>query len=187
MTVCLIYEGDKILDTEQFGTKKKRRKFSDGLDAAQVSNNNGVNRVLILALSTDSDENYDKLKNIFSHIELEPGTFSLCGDLKVLNISLNLMTHSARHPCPSCHWVKGDVSTESQLRTFEGIRSYYLKWFEETGGDETKLKDYFNCRGVPLPIFPETGLVCDHLPIPELHVMMGCVNKLVEELIKVSF
>ena len=101
--VSLIYDGDKILKPGDYVSKKKRRKLTDGLEEAEVSNNNGVNRVLILALSTDSDENYEKLQNIMSHLDLEPGKFSFCGDLKVINIALNLMTHSARHPCPWCH------------------------------------------------------------------------------------
>ena len=185
--VSLIYDGDKILKPGDYVSKKKRRKLTDGLEEAEVSNNNGVNRVLILALSTDSDENYEKLQNIMSHLDLEPGKFSFCGDLKVINIALNLMTHSARHPCPWCHWIKGVAATNFQLRTFEDIRSHYLKWFEETDGDETKLKNYFNCKGVPLTIFPGFGLVIDYIPLPELHLMLGLVNKLVDELIKVGF
>ena len=183
--VSLLYDSDDILNPEGHGVKKKRRKLSDGLEAGAVSNNNGVNRVLILALSTDSDENHYKLQNIMSHLALEPGKFSFCGDLKVLNIALNLMTHSARHPCPWCHWIKGYAATDFQLRTFEEIRYWYLKWSEETGSDESKLKSYYNCKGVPLSIFPDFGCVLDFIPLPELHLMLGLVNKLVDELIKV--
>ena len=38
---------------------------------------------------------------------------------------------------------------------------------------------------MPLEIFPLTGLTMDHVPLSELHIMMGVTNKLVDELIKV--
>ena len=180
-----LYESDAIFDLDSSEPTRKRRKYSEGLDVAKLCNNNGVNRVQLLALSTDSDENYEKLKFMFGKLELKPGSFLLCADLKVINISLNLMSHSARHPCPYCHWVKGSKSADAVLRTFEGITQNFETWLRETGGDRDKLKNYFNCQGPPLPIFPTSGLVCDYIPLSELHIMMGVTNKLVDELIKV--
>ena len=71
-------------------------------------------------------------------------------------------------------------------RTFEGIRLNFETWVRETGGDRDKLKEYFNCQGPPLPIFPSVGLVSDFIPLSELHIMMGVTNKLVDCLIKVN-
>ena len=120
-------------------------------------------------------------------LNLEPGSFLLCADLKVINIALNLMSHSSRHPCPYYNWVKGSSATEpDEARTFEGIRLNFETWVRETGGDRDKLKEYFNCQGPPLPIFPSVGLVSDFIPLSELHIMMGVTNKLVDCLIKVN-
>ena len=120
-------------------------------------------------------------------LNLEPGSFLLCADLKVINIALNLMSHSSRHPCPYCNWVKGSIATEpDEARTFEGIRLNFETWVRETGGDRDKLKEYFNCQGPSLPIFPSVGLVSDFIPLSELHIMMGVTNKLVDCLIKVN-
>ena len=83
------------------------------------------------------------------------------------------MTHSARHPCPWCHWVKGENTYEADLRTFEGIIANYQNWLRDTDGDKVKLKEYFNCQGVPLPIFPPNGQVLDFIPLPELHKQAG--------------
>ena len=55
-----LYESDSIFDMEDSETSRKRRKFSDGLDVTKLSNNNGVNRVQLLSLSTDTEENYVK-------------------------------------------------------------------------------------------------------------------------------
>ena len=182
-----LYESDSIFDKEDSETNRKRRKFSDGLDVTKLSNNNGVNRVQLLSLSTDTEENYMKLKFMLDKLNLEPGSFLLCADLKVINISLNLMSHSSRHPCPYCNWVKGTSTTEpDEARTFEGIRLNFETWERETGGDREKLKEYFNCQGPPLPIFPSVGLVSDFIPLSELHIMMGVTNKLVDCLIKVN-
>ena len=50
-----------------------------------------------------------------------------------------------------------------------------------------KLKEYYNCQGPPLPIFPLTGLIFGFhsYPLPQLHIMMGATNKLLDDLIKV--
>jgi hypothetical protein len=171
-----LYDSDKIFDSDNSEPATKRRKYSDGLNVEKLSNNNGVNRVQLLSLSTDSDENYEKLKFMLEKVDLQPGTFLLCADLKMINISLGLMTHSARHPCPYCEWVKGSRATDSDLRTFESIAEHHTAWFSETGGEREKLNEYFNCQGVPLSIFPHTGLVLDFVPLSELYVMMGCTN-----------
>ena len=139
-----LYNSDNIFETSE--PASKRRKYSDGLNIEKLSNNNGVNRVQILSISTDSDENYEKLKFMLGKLKLEPGSFLLCADLKVINISLGLQSHSARHPCPYCLWVKGSPATDDSLRTFEGIRDHYGAWLEDTGGDRGKLKKYFNCQ-----------------------------------------
>ena len=180
-----LFESDSIFETSE--PASKRRKFSEGLNVEKLSNNNGVNRVQILSLSTDSEENYEKLKFMLGKLNLEPGSFLLCADLKVINISLGLQTHSARHPCPYCHWTKGKLSTDDVLRTFEGIKAQYDSWMQGTGGDRAKLKNFFNCQDVPLSIFPLAGMVLDHVPLSELHIMMGVTNKLVDELIKVKY
>ena len=146
-----------------------------------------MNRVLILSLSSDSKENYEKLRDIWSKLSLKPGSFSPCCDLKVINIVLGLMTHSAKHPCPWCHWVKGDRDGDCvlELRTFEGIRAWHEKSVAETNRDSPSCKLYFNCQDVPLSMFPEEGLVLDFVPLPELHLLLGIVNKLTDELLKV--
>ena len=71
------------------------------------------------------------------------------------------------------------------MRTFEGITENCRKWLRETQGDRVKLKEYYNCQGPPLPIFPLSGLVLDFIPLPQLHIMMGATNKLLDDLIKV--
>ena len=93
--VTYLYDSDKIFDTDTSEPASKRRKYSDGPNMEKLSNNNGVNRVQLLSLSTDSDENCDKLKFMLEKLDLQPGSFLLCADLKVINIFLGLMTHSA--------------------------------------------------------------------------------------------
>ena len=124
---------------------------------------------------------------MWSKVNLAPGSFSPCCDLKVVNIALGLMSHSSLHPCPWCHWVKGsrDLDKQWELRTFEGIRHWQERWVQETGCDPKQCKKYFNCKELPLPIFPDVGLVSDYVPLPELHLHLGIVNKLTDELLEV--
>ena len=125
---------------------------------------------------------------MWSKINLAPGSFSPCCDLKVINIALGLMTHSSLHPCPWCHWSKGsrDMDMAWELRTFQGIRQWYERWSQETGCEPKHCKKYFNCQEVPLSMFPDNGFVSDFVPLPELHLLLGIVNKLTDELLKVN-
>ena len=161
--------------------KAKRRCYEDGLKSSSFANNNGVNGV---SLSSDSKEDYEKLNSIWSKIMLAPGSFSLCSDLKVTNISLGRMTHSARYPCPWCHWIKTsrDIGRDWELRTFEGIKHWYEQWAGETNCDSKRCKEYFNCQQSPMPMFPISGVVLDFVPLPELHLLLRIVNKLTAEL-----
>ena len=45
-------------------------------------------------------------------------------------------------------------------------------------------KDFENCINFPLFNLPDDTLIMDIIPLPELHLMLGCVNNILEELNK---
>jgi hypothetical protein len=69
------------------------------------------------------------------------------------------------------------------MRSFEGIRSERRKWIDETGGDESKLMHYMNCRADPMPFFPAEGNIIDHIPPSELHIHLGLVNQAYDKMV----
>jgi hypothetical protein len=92
------------------------------------------------------------------------------------------MPHASRYPCPYCHWVKGAIAPSSEMRTFEGIIQHNQEW-KEAGGQPARLKFHFNCRNEPLAFFPREGLVINYVPLSELHLLLGLVNKMFSELL----
>ena len=111
-------------------------------------------------------------------------TFVLCADLKVINCALGLMSHSSRYACAYRHWKNGSESTDCELRTFQGIRKLNEDW-QNSGSEQTKLKNYRNCRSAPLDFFPNEGVFLDEIPLSELHLLIGLVNKLFTALVTV--
>ena len=67
-------------------------------------------------------------------------------------------------------WVKGAD------RTIEGIAQFNEQWLEETGGDRSKLKNYYNCEHLPLigvdPDATTATLVHSRVPIALLHTLL---------------
>ena len=105
----------------------------------------------------------------------------LVADLKAANILLGIQTARAKYPCLYGHcfqtsrlrtavWVKGED------RTLQNLITNQDKWLAETGGDRTKLKEYFNVEFPPLigsnhdPGSPTLVLQC--VPIPLLHTLL---------------
>ena len=67
-------------------------------------------------------------------------------------------------------WVKGAD------RTIEGIAQFNEQWLAETGGDRSKLKNYYNCEHLPLigvdPNATTATLVHSRVPIALLHTLL---------------
>lgn len=184
-SISLLFAGDEMLESEATsGPKKGRICYEDGLSSAKIFKDNGVKKLLLLAVLPNTAEDYDSIQSFLSKLNLPPSKFLLCADLKVNNCALGLMPHSSRHPCLYCHWIKGSDDPHSELRTFEGIINCNIQW-KQAGSRPSKLKEHFNCRNEPLSIFPREGIVIDYLPLSELHLMIGIVNKMFMELERV--
>lgn len=161
----------------------KRRRFADELSDMKQFKADGVKQLLILAVTPNCDEDYSVLRDLLHFLNLKPDTFQFCVDLKVANKCIGIMSHSARHPCPFCHWVKGSVFGSPILRTFERITSLHNAWVA-AGSNSEDLKHFFNCVQLPLRIFG-SGPVIFAIPLPPLHIKLGIVNKLYTEARKV--
>ena len=116
----------------------------------------------------------------------------LVADLKAANIILGLQTARAKYPCLYGHcyqtsrnrtssWIKGED------RTRENLIENQKKWFGETSGDRTKLKEYFNVEFLPLigsnPNPNSSTLVLQCVPIALLHtILLNPCNHLIKHL-----
>lgn len=182
-SVSLLFHGDPLLETGG-PPPRKRRTFGD--DVLGSFKDSGVKKIIILAISTNTSEDYTNLEKFTDALKLGSDNLApvLCADLKVINCVLGLMSCASKHPCPYCHWTSGAKTQNFEPRTFEGITNLQQKW-KTSGGNPAKLKDFFNCRNVPVEFFPKEGIVLNYIPLSELHLLIGIVNKLYRELLLV--
>ena len=138
--------------------------------------NTGVNRTLILAHGEGWSENHCNLRTIVQLLNLEEVEFSLAADLKLLNLFLGLSSHSGTHACLYC---EGRMDLKAGVpRTFSRIIQQHAD-FQEAGALKEEMASYANCVRPCLMTVPDPSVsVLSVIPIPELHVMMGCTNHL---------
>ena len=182
--VALLYPEDYVQNQPS-----KRRCYGSG-SLKSFFKNSGVKRLLIAGIAPTSSENYNIVHEFLHNIkDLQ---IPMCqesiflGDLKILNVVCGIQSHSCQHPCVFCLWpANSPPGGQYQLRTFEGCSGDRRKWLQETGGDRKKLADYNNCEFEPMDIFPPIGVIMQHVPIPELHLLLGVVNRLYKECVTV--
>ena len=165
---------------------KKRRSYeSDGLK--NVFKNSGVKRLLLAGIAPTSNENYNIVQAFLRNIkdlQIPMCDSVFVGDLKILNVCAGIQSHSCQHPCVFCLWpANAPPGGQYELRTFEGCSSDRRRWLQETGGDRKQLSKYNNCEHEPMDMFPLVGVIMHHVPIPELHLLLGVVNRLYKECI----
>ena len=93
------------------------------------------------------------MKDLFALLNLASlPYYQLSEDLKLINICCGMTGATSKYPCPYGHCRKLSDGTwlVGQFRTIESIIYWYNKWLRETGGDKSKMKDYFNCINFPV-------------------------------------
>ena len=133
-----------------------------------------MNRTLILAHGEGWSELHSNLSTIVKLLNLEEVEFALAADLKLLNIFLGLSSHSGAHACIYC---EGSMELKAGVpRTFSSIIQKHAQ-YEEAGAIKADMAKYANRIRPCLLTVPDPSVsVLAVIPIPELHVMMGCVN-----------
>ena len=159
----------------------------------------GVKKLFIIAIVEGILETYENVKSILNLLGLESIDFVISAtDLKLANILLGLSSHSSRYRCPYCKVSCGlfhlpnRKPREEVLRTLGDIRKSVRDFWDHCNRkypnnpkDGLKdAKDFDNCINMPLFNLPDETLVMDIIPLPELHLMLGCVNNILQELNK---
>ena len=182
LTLSIYDPEDKLM---AYAKPHSRTLRSDGIGTGQCFLNSGANKIFIPAAAPKVPENYQNCKIFLEKVLTENFSYHFAADLKMTNICLGIMTHAALHPCPYCEGTKNRFEEQAAPRTLESISENHQKWLSESG-KKTSLKQYYNCSNTPLlnindPSTPTLDLV----PPPALHIKLGIVNKLYDELKKV--
>ena len=108
--------------------------------------------------------------------------YTIATDLKLCNILLGLM--SSMHPCCWCDVDKYHLHEKGTERTFASLRQLFWDYFDARV-DKLKAKDYGNVVHPPLINIEDDTPVLHVVPPPELHLMLGPLNNLLDEMSKV--
>ncbi len=145
----------------------------------------GVKKLMIIGIGQGIPENHQNMRTFMSELQLGSLSFCLATDLKLSNILAGLMSHASSFPCTWCDASKSDIRQDipGPLRTFGSIR-------ERAGRYKKAIADwkrvgrqmFFGCVELPLLENPDQEEVLDAIAPPELHLMLGVVAKLFDEL-----
>ncbi|XP_030748106.1 uncharacterized protein LOC115876459 [Sitophilus oryzae] len=141
----------------------------------------GINKLFIIGLGPKLSESYANIKSLFEALDLQ----SICGicsytfaaDFKLIMILLGLQSNSSTHTCPWCDVNVKEMEIKGSFRTIKSITENTNLW-QQSGGNITKAKDFKNCINIPLIIGDVETPVLRYIPPPELHLLLGVVQKL---------
>ena len=146
-----------------------------------------VYKSFIIALAPGLQETYESIKFLFDLLNLKKQSdFKLSGDLKCTNLILGLQNHASKHPCPYCftyqHGIDQSSIGEFEPRTFELIKANCNAWIQSKRM-ERDLQHFYNCHHEPL--IERSGPIINVVVPSPLHCLIGIVNKIYKELLKV--
>ena len=175
LKICASVFNLMIRDNPQ-SMKTLAKKFSD----------TGAKKILIIAIAPETPENFFNMEKIWvaaglNSLSWDYSTCTIASDLKLLNILLGLMSHSSMHPCWWCDVDKYHLHEKGVQRTIGSLNQLYRE-FRDAFVPESKAKDFGNVVYPPLiKGDPETPVIYA-IPPPELHLMLGPVNQIYDEL-----
>ena len=115
------------LSTPLSSQKKKGDMFGD------CFSDNGVQKLLLIAIVAKGKEDYELVKSVFDLIDFNVDGVKMIftGDQKYINICCGLGCHTSMHPCPWCHDDKSFAGTYPDLRTFGHLRLCFQKYKQD--------------------------------------------------------
>ena len=128
-----------------------------------------MNRSLLVCIAPGNKESWELIGAFLANMGFRAGEWKLCGDLKVMNLCVGIMTHSSRFPCHMCEWEAGKQDDDAPTRTLENIKLNNDAWMA-AGAVQSELKKFKNCRHPPLSLFPSTGAVEEWVSRSDLHL-----------------
>ena len=144
----------------------------------------GVNRVLPLAVWPGVPERHYNLCQIMDHLKLHIiSNITIVMYLCLLNAILSISSRGDKYACSFC---SGPCTLKSDpLRTFGHLNEKYNQ-YQATGAKPKKMKEFSNVIQPCLTVADPEKLVMNEHPLPELHLLMGVVNHLIELFINVD-
>ena len=148
----------------------------------------GPKRSIVLAAVSKVKETHHNMKVLMEITNMNEVEYNLSMDLKLINISIGIQSHSSRYPCPygECWKDERGCWHKGQDRSIRNIREHRSKWMNRSRtkkGNRSNLKSYMNCEYEPLINGDENDPILKTVPPPPLHtILLGPVNHVFKEL-----
>ena len=166
-----------FLDTgDDLGTQG-RAKYSDGV-APKNFKNSSVKKLMILAVVPNVPENHPNMQAILSELNMQAVEFSVSADVKMLNCLTGKASGQPKFGCPFCNTGVPYNKEEYDLYTLGDLEDWHESYIQ-AGSKHTLQQNFQNVINPPLLHGPRDKRVLGHLNIPELHLLIGIVDKLI--------
>ena len=185
--ILTMYDPSDVLNN----AKHSRITRESGIGSGQEYSMLGRKKIMILAISPNTPENYTNLQIFYDMVGVNQVPYTQTGDFKALNIMLGLMSCASVCGCCYCEaqrsakeWSDGGA----KLRSAANLAENAAKFQKDGLGDRGRAKDISaNCIAKPM-LFDENDdpsmTVLLKCPPPALHLKLG-LNNLLKELYKV--
>ena len=137
----------------------------------------GVNKTFILGALPFSQENYSNVKLLLNQLDMSELKPTYSCDIKMFIYLIGKVYSTCKHPCIFGSG-KSPWDETCELLTVGDCKMWYTK-FMAAGGKGTGI-EFASFVYEILVQYPDETLLIDILNFPELHVMLGIVQKLLE-------
>lgn len=150
--------------------------------------NSGVKKLIVLSVCTSTKEDYASAKKMWTMSNLDAllNNFqcTVHADLKLIMIITGLMSCSSKCPCPYCD--TSDINEKDTSRTVENITQNNAAWLKSGASKKTQsTSKYKCCTNTPVfDISDKKTEIINICPPPELHLLLGAVNRIYNDLKK---
>ena len=178
------------LGTGSFDTsaKKRKRKPAEYLSKHLDS---GVKKAFLIGVAKDVPEAYANLKHFLNVDGLQRLDCLFMMDYKCVRECFGMQTCAAKYSCPFCEG-KAPFIEKARMRTFKNLRENYEGYaalVEKIGEPRARKRasDYFSVvRKSHIVGDFEDQWILWKAPMDELHIFIGIINKIFDELYKVG-
>ena len=101
----------------------------------------GVNKILLFGYVENLQESWHNMRILLELIQLDTIKYQLAADLKLINIILEMSSHSGKYACFSCYGKA--ILVPGPPRTFKNLSEMYEN-FVFAGHPQNKMSNYFN-------------------------------------------
>ena len=166
--------------TENSEKKRLRNSYENGMNVKFL--NSSVKKLFIIGIVESTQENFENVSLLWQLLKLNTFHCTVATDLKLANVLIGIMSHASKYPCTWCSAASNELNKCGKIRTLGNCLENVEAW-KKDGSKKERAQLFENCINKPLFDFDKDTEIIDLIPLPELHLLIGVVNKLYESML----